>query len=50
MDFITDYWQQLVALVAVGAALFKVKFDVDILKAKVQTLFDLWNQNNNTRK
>ena len=50
MDFITDYCQQLVALVAVGAALFKVKFDVDILKAKVQTLFDLWNQRNNTIK
>ena len=45
-----DYWQQLVAIVAVGAALFKVKFDVDILKAKVQTLFDLWNQRNNTIK
>mgnify|MGYP003133747162 CR=1 FL=1 len=44
MDFIIDYWQQLVALVAIGAALFKMKFDVDILKAKVKTLFELWNQ------
>ena len=50
MDFITNYWQQLVTIVVVGAALFKMKFDVDILKAKVQTLFDLWNQSNSTRK
>ena len=50
MDFIVDYWQQLVALVAIGGALFKMRFDLDILKAKVKTLFELWNQKNNTTK
>ena len=40
MDFIVDYWQQLVALVAIGGALFKMRFDLDILKAKVKTLLN----------
>ena len=43
MDFITDYWEQLVAFVLLVTVLSKMRVDLDILKEKVQALFDLWN-------
>ena len=47
MEFVTEYWQQLVAVVflifTVGKLLQGLRGDVDVLKEKVKTLFDLWN-------
>ena len=43
MSFITDYWEQLVAFVVLVTILAKMRVDVDILKDKVKTLFELWN-------
>ena len=44
MNVITDYWEQLVAFVLLVTILSKMRVDLDVLKEKVQTLFDLWNQ------
>jgi hypothetical protein len=44
MEFISLYWPQLIAFVAVVIALTTIKVDVEHLKQKVKTLFELWNQ------
>ena len=44
MNVITDYWEQLVAFVLLVTILSRMRVDLDVLKEKVQTLFDLWNQ------
>ena len=44
MDFITDYWEQLIAFVILVTILAKVRVDVEVLKEKVRALFDLWNR------
>ena len=44
MDFLQDYWEQLVAFVALVTILAKMRVDIDVLKEKVITLFELWNQ------
>ena len=44
MDFLQNYWEQLVAFVVLVTILAKMRVDVDVLKEKVRTLFDLWNQ------
>ena len=44
MSIITDYWQQIVAFVLLVTILAKVGVDVEVLKEKVKTLFDLWNK------
>ena len=43
MDFLTKYWQQLTAFVALVVILTRMRVDIDVLKDKVKTLFDLWN-------
>ena len=43
MDFLRDYWQQLSAFVLLVAILTRMRVDIDVLKEKVKTLFDLWN-------
>ena len=47
MDFITKYWQQLTAFVLLVAILTRMRVDIDVLKEKVKTLFDLSNANKN---
>ena len=47
MNFITDYWEQLTAFVLLVAILTRMKVDIDVLKEKVKTLFDLWNSKKN---
>ena len=44
MNFITDYWEQLIAFVILVTILAKVRVDVEVLKEKVKALFDLWNK------
>jgi|TARA_Y100000310_G_C20283517_1_gene623701 hypothetical protein len=44
MEFITDYWEQLIAFIILVTILAKVRVDVDVLKEKVKALFDLWNR------
>ena len=44
MDLIRDYWPQLVAFVAVVMAFSTMRVDIDVLKEKVKTLFELWNK------
>ena len=43
MNFITEYWEQLAAFVLLVAILTRMRVDIDVLKDKVKTLFDLWN-------
>ena len=43
MNFLTDYWEQLTAFVLLVTILTRMRVDIDVLKEKVKTLFDLWN-------
>ena len=43
MNLITDYWEQLVSFVLLVAILTRMRVDLDVLKDKVKTLFDLFN-------
>ena len=43
MNFLTDYWEQLTAFVLLVTILTIMRVDIDVLKEKVKTLFDLWN-------
>ena len=44
MDFIRDYWPQLLAFITLVMALTTMRVDIDVLKDKVKILFDLWNK------
>ena len=44
MNFLTDYWEQLTAFVLLVTILTRMRVDIDVLKEKVKTLFDLSNQ------
>ncbi len=44
MNIVTDYWEQIVAFIILVTILAKVRVDVEVLKEKVKTLFDLWNR------
>ena len=44
MELVRDFWPQLVAFVAIVIAFATMKVDVDVLKEKVKTLFELWNK------
>ena len=44
MELISHYWPQILAFVAIVIALTTIKVDVEHLKQKVKTLFDLWNK------
>ena len=44
MNLLKEYWEQLVAFVVLVTILSKMRVDIDVLKEKVKTLFDLWNQ------
>ena len=43
MNFLTDYWEQLTAFVLLVTIVTRMRVDIDVLKEKVKTLFDLWN-------
>ena len=44
MNFLKDYWEQLTAFVILVMTLTRMRVDIDVLKEKVKTLFDLWNR------
>ena len=44
MDFIREYWPQLLAFITLVMALTTMKVDIDVLKEKEKTLFELWNK------
>ena len=44
MEFVRDYWPQLVSLFGLITILTTMKVDIDVLKEKVKTLFELWNK------
>jgi hypothetical protein len=44
MDLIRDFWPQLMALFGLITILTTMKVDIDVLKEKVKTLFELWNK------
>jgi hypothetical protein len=46
MNLISDYWEQIVAVVLLIGVLTRMRVDVDVLKEKVKTLFDLINKKN----
>ena len=46
MSLISDYWEQIVAVVLLIGVLTRMRVDVDVLKEKVKTLFDLINRKN----
>ena len=43
MGFLTEYWQQLTAFVMLVVILTRMRVDIDVLKEKVKTIFELWN-------
>tara|TARA_Y100000310_G_C20614838_1_gene780071 strand:+ start:1188 stop:1331 length:144 start_codon:yes stop_codon:yes gene_type:complete len=44
MDFIREYWPQLLAFVTLVMALTTMRVDIDVLKDKVKILFELFNR------
>ena len=46
MDFIREYWPQLITLFMIINVVTAMRVDVDVLKQKVKTLFELWNKEN----
>ena len=44
MEFIQQYWPQLGALMAVIITFITMKVDIDVLKEKVKTLFQIINK------
>ena len=46
MNIISDYWEQIVAVVLLIGVLTRMRVDVDVLKEKVKTLFELINRKN----
>ena len=46
MNFITEYWEQLTAFILLVMILTRMWVDIDVLKDKVKTLFELWNKKN----
>ena len=44
MNLLKDYWEQLVAFVLLVTILTRMRVDLDVLKDKVKTLFELFNK------
>ena len=47
MDFIRNYWPQLVAFGGLVVIFVTMKVDIDVLKEKVRTLFSIVNRDKN---
>ena len=46
MNFISEYWEQLTAFILLVMILTRMRVDIDVLKDKVKSLFELWNKKN----
>ncbi len=44
MDFIREFWPQLMSFMVLVTIFIKMRVDIDVLKEKVRTLFELWNK------
>ena len=44
MNLIVDYWEQLIAFVVLVGVLTRMKVELDVLKEKVTTLFEIVNK------
>ena len=44
MDFIRDFWPQLMSFLILITIFTKMRVDIDVLKEKVKTLFELFNK------
>ena len=44
MEFVRDYWPQLITLFMIINVVTVMRVDIDVLKQKVKTLFELWNK------
>ena len=44
MDFVRDFWPQIMSLLILITIFTRIRVDVDVLKEKVKTLFELWNK------
>ena len=44
MEFIREYWPQLITLFMIINVVTVMRVDIDVLKQKVKTLFELWNK------
>jgi len=44
MDFIKQFWPQLMSFLVLVAIFVRMRVDIDVLKDKVRTLFELWNK------
>ena len=44
MDFIQLFWPQLMSFLVLVAIFVRMRVDIDVLKDKVRTLFELWNK------
>ena len=43
-SFMSDYWPMIMTVAIVIMAFARLEVNVEILKEKVKTLFELWNQ------
>ena len=44
MDFIRNYWPQLMSFLVLITIFTRMRVDIDVLKEKVKTLFELFNK------
>jgi hypothetical protein len=44
VDFIRTYWPQLMTFVILVMTFTRMRVDIDVLKEKVRTLFELFNR------
>tara|TARA_R100001244_G_C5079048_1_gene113408 strand:- start:168 stop:311 length:144 start_codon:yes stop_codon:yes gene_type:complete len=47
MDFIRDFWPQLMSFLILITIFTRMRVDIDVLKEKVKTLFELFNKKEN---
>ena len=46
MDLIRTSWTILLALISLIVVLAKMHSDIEVIKEKIRTLFELWNKRN----
>ena len=44
MELVNEYWQVIVGIITLIVILSKMRLDIDILKEKVKSLFELFNK------
>ena len=46
MDFVRTSWPIMLALISLIIVLAKMHSDIEVMKEKIRTLFELWNKRN----